>query len=517
MSDGSYDVIIIGTGAGGGTLTRKLAASGKRILVLERGTFLPREKENWDTVEVFQKDRYHTSEVWLDSKGHELHPGTGYWVGGNTKVYGAALLRLRERDFAEVRHGGGISPAWPLKYAEYEPYYTQAEKLYEVHGRRGLDPTEPPASEPYPFPPFKHEPRIKEIHDALAEKGLRPFDVPLALKRDEERPHLSQCIRCDTCDGFPCLVNAKADADLNGVRPSLDQPGVVLRTSAKVTRLETSASGREVTTVHAEVGGEPRQFRGDIVVVSCGAINSAALLLRSASERHPRGLANGSDQVGRNFMKHLNGAMVGVTKKPNPTVFQKTIAVNDFYWSSRDEDYPYPLGHVQLLGKSNADMLTPDAPPLTPRLALYELARHSVDWWMTAEDLPDPNNRVQITGADGQIMLSYVPNNEGAYDRLLKKWIAILKSVDMAEHVLPHSLYLRKRIPLQGVAHQVGTCRFGTDPKSSVLDINCRTHDVDNLYVVDGSFFPSSGAVNPSLTIMANALRVGDHLLARMR
>ncbi len=512
-----YDVIIIGTGAGGGTLAYKLAPSGKRILLLERGTFLPREKENWDTVEVFQHDRYHTREVWLAPRGRELQPGTGYWVGGNTKVYGAALFRLRERDFGEVVHSGGKSPAWPITYQDMAPYYDAAEAQYEVHGQWGLDPTEPPRAGDYPYPAIPHEPRIQDVHDMLQAKGLRPFYVPLALKRDEARPHFSTCIRCDTCDGFPCLVNAKADADINGVRPALAHDNVRLITGARVVRLETSASGREVTSVVAEVEGEQRSFRGSVVVVSCGAINSAALLLRSKSSAHPDGLANRSGLVGRCFMKHLNGAMVAVTKFLNPTRFQKTMAINDYYWGDAHSG-GYPLGHVQLLGKSNADMLGPDAPPLTPRVSLELMAHHSIDWWITSEDLPDPDNRVTLSGQDGeQIMLTYTENNSQAYKGLLERWIAVLKTIDCATTVLPHRLYFRKMIPLQGVAHQVGTVRFGNDPASSVLDVHCRAHDVDNLYVVDGSFFPSSGAVNPSLTIMANALRVGDHLMERLR
>jgi choline dehydrogenase-like flavoprotein len=512
-----FDVIIIGTGAGGGTLAHKLAASGKRILVLERGGFLPREKENWDTLEVFQRDRYHTSEVWKDQDGREIHPGTGYWVGGNTKVYGAALFRLRERDFEETRHVGGISPAWPIRYRDLEPYYDAAEQLYEVHGQRGLDPTEPPMRSEYPFPPLSHEPRIQEVHDLLVAKGLRPFYVPLGLKRREDRPHFSTCIRCDTCDGFPCLVNAKADADINCVRPAIERTNVVLLTDAKVLRLETNASGTEVTDVVTDVRGERVAFRGDIVVVSCGAINSAALLLRSTSSRHANGLGNGSDLVGRNFMKHLNGAIAGVSRShENRTVFQKTMAINDFYFG--DNEHGHPLGHVQLLGKVNKDMLILDAPVIAPKASLEVLARHSIDWWLTAEDLPDRESRIRVTGSNGEnIVLEYAERNTQAYERLLDRWVGVLKSIDCADTVIPCSLYLRKKIPIQGVAHQVGTCRFGRDPKQSVLDVNCRAHDVNNLYVVDGAFFPSSGAVNPSLTIMANALRVGDHLLERLR
>jgi choline dehydrogenase-like flavoprotein len=509
-----YDVIIIGTGAGGGTLAHRLAPSGKKILVLERGTFLPQEKANWDTVQVVQKERYHTSDVWYDKDGEPIHPGTGYWVGGNTKVYGGVLLRWRDRDFEQVVHKGGISPEWELKYRDFEPYYTQAEHLYEVHGQRGADPTEPPASMDYPFPAVSHEPRIQEIHDALQAKGLQPFSAPLAIKLNEVNRRLGACIRCDTCDGFPCLVNGKADADVNCVRPSIDNfKNVTLLTEAEVLRLHTNPSGREVTHVEARVAGRRSLFSADIVVVSCGAINSAVLLLKSTNDKHPNGLANSSDQVGRNFMKHQNGAIIGVTRKPNPTQFQKTLAINDFYWG--EPGFDYPMGHVQLLGKVNKDMIAAEAPKFSPGIALDEVARHSVDWWLTAEDLPDPHNRVSVQ--DGQIYLDYVDNNIEAFDRLLQRWSSVLKSIDCAESIIPCSFYFRKRLPLQGVAHQCGTCRFGSDPTTSVLDLNCRTHDIDNLYVVDGAFFPSSAAVNPTLTIIANALRVGDHLLDRLK
>ncbi|MCK4894119.1 MAG: GMC family oxidoreductase [Calditrichia bacterium] len=513
MAHEHYDIIIIGTGAGGGTLAYRLAPGGKKILILERGTFLPREKSNWDTVEVFQNDRYHTDEIWYYNSGKEMHPGTGYWVGGNTKVYGAALFRLRERDFQEVVHEGGISPQWPTKYNDLEKYYCEVEKIYGVHGQRGSDPTEPEMSSDFPSPAVSHEPRIQEINNDLEKKGLHPFHIPLAIQLNEKMRHLSSCIRCDTCDGFPCLVHAKGDSDVNCIRPALQHDNVTLITEAKVLRLLSSNSGREIKAVETDVRGEEKTFSADVVVVSCGAINSAKLLLQSANDQHPNGLANSSDQVGRNFMKHQNGAIVGLSKELNPTVFQKTMAINDFYWG--EKGYDYPMGHIQLLGKVNKEMLAADAPKLAPGMALEEMARRSVDWWLTAEDLPDPDNRVTVN--QGKIHLTYKDNNTGAYDRLMKRWIEVLKSIDCGDHILPCSVYLRKKIPIQGVAHQVGTCRFGTDPTTSVLDINCKAHDVDNLYVVDGSFFPSSAAVNPSLTIMANALRVGDHLIERMR
>jgi len=514
-SQNHYDFIIIGTGAGGGTLAHRLASSGKRVLILERGDFLPREKENWNTTSVFLENRYHTKEVWQDKEGKALHPGTGYWVGGNTKVYGAALFRLRTTDFEEVKHVGGISPEWPVKYDEYEPYYCQAEKLYCVHGQRGIDPTEPPISEEYPFPPVSHEPRVQELFDQISAKGYHPFPVPVGIKLNEQHPEQSQCIRCDTCDGYPCLVHAKSDADVNCVRPVYQQPNVTLLTRAYVERLVPDTSGKTIRSVEVTLDGSRREtFSADIVVVSCGAINSAALLLRSACDTHPNGLANSSDQVGRNFMFHQAGAILSIGFEPNPSHFMKTFSVNDFYYG--DKDFAFPMGNVQLIGSFHSEMMKGDAPPLTPGFVLEEMASHAVPWWLTAEDLPSPDNRV-IWIADRGIQLNYTINNEEAYTRLMNRWTQVLKESGSAKTILPHETYFKKRIPLEGVGHQNGTCRFGHDAATSVLDRNCRTHDVDNLYVIDGSFFPSSAAVNPSLTIMANALRVGDHLLERTK
>jgi choline dehydrogenase-like flavoprotein len=508
-----YDVIIIGTGAGGGTLARRLAPTGKRILLLERGDYVRREKDNWSTRAVNVEGKYQTKEVWRDKNGKDLHPHTNYYVGGNTKFYGAALFRLREEDFGELHHDGGVSPAWPITYGDLEPYYTEAEYLYEVHGERGVDPTEPPASKPYPFPAVSHEPRIQKLSDDLARRGLQPFHVPLGIRLDEQNPTTSRCIRCDTCDGHPCLVLAKSDAQVMGVDPALRHANVTLVTGAYVSRLETSASGREITRVHVERGGEREVYSADIVVTSCGAINSAALLLRSASERHPRGLANGSDLVGRHYMGHVNSVLLAISKEPNPTVFQKTLAVNDFYF--RAPDWEYPLGHISFVGKMDGVTLSAGAPKLVPGMTLELMAKHSLDFWLTSEDLPDPENRVTLD-RDGKIVLAYTPNNGEGHRRLQAKLKDLLEHLDCHEHLIPRELFVGQRIPLAGVAHQNGTLRFGRDPRTSVLNPNCRAHEVDNLYAVDASFFPSSGAVNPALTIMANALRVGDHLIERL-
>lgn len=508
-----YDVIIIGSGAGGGTLAHRLAPSGKRILLLERGDYVPREKENWDSRAVVAENRYHVREAWRDRTGAEFHPGTHYCVGGNTKFYGAALIRMRERDFGEVVHHDGVSPAWPIGYRDLEPYYTQAEHLYQVRGLRGDDPLEPPASAPYRHAPLRHEPRIQQLVDDLTRIGHRPFHMPVGIMRDEENPPQSRCIRCDTCDGFPCLVQAKADAQVICVDPALAHPNVTLLTGAYVERLETDPFGRAVREVVVRRNGERETYRGEIVVVSAGAINSAALLLRSANAQHPDGLANRSGVVGRHYMCHLNTMLLAISRDPNPTRFQKTWGLNDFYYAS--DAWEYPMGHISMVGKVDGNVLRAGAPRLVPGMTLELMAEHALSFWMTSEDLPDPDNRVTL-GRDGAITLSYRPNNEASHARLVATLKGMLRAIRCHDHVVNLQAYIPGRIPLAGVAHQNGTIRFGHDARHSALDVHCKAHDLDNLYVVDGSFFPSSSAVNPALTIMANALRVGDHLIERL-
>jgi choline dehydrogenase-like flavoprotein len=513
----SYDVIVIGSGAGGGTLVHRLASSGKRILLLERGDWLPREPANWADHDVFVDNRYVSEDTWYDGQGKPFQPQVHYFVGGATKLYGAALYRLRAEDFGELRHHDGVSPAWPISYDELEPYYTQAEQLYNVHGARGEDPTEPHSSAPYPFPAVSHEPRIQQLSDDLAAIGRHPFHAPCGVMLVEpDMPH-SACVRCATCDGFPCLVHAKSDAEVLAVRPALEHDNVTLLTRAEAVRLETNAAGTAVTGVVVERDGERETFTGDLVVVSCGAANSAKLLLASASDVHPEGLANGSGQVGRNYMFHNSQAVLALSREPNPTVFQKTLGCNDFYFGTDDVDYP--LGNIQMVGKSSAEMYRGEKPlqtRLAPERTLENVARHAVDFWLSTEDLPRPENRVTLR-PDGAVQLSYAESNAVPKKRLLHELKGMLGHLGMhPDHLVPRHAYLKNDIPVAGCAHQAGSCRFGTDPATSVLDTDCRAHEVDNLYVVDTSFFPSIGAVNPALTAMANGLRVGDHLLARM-
>jgi choline dehydrogenase-like flavoprotein len=511
-----YDVIIVGSGAGGGTLAHTLASSGKRILLLERGDFLPRELQNWDAKPVFVEGRYISKDTWFDRDGKPFQPQVHYFVGGATKLYGAALYRLRPQDFEEIKHVNGISPAWPLSYDDFEPWYSRAEELYHVHGNAGEDPTEGPRSQPYPWPAVSHEPRMQQISDDLTKGGYHPFHAPCGILLNEADRPRSTCIRCATCDGYPCMVHAKSDAEIITVRPLLGRPNVTLLTGAEVIRLETDGSGRAVTGVTVVRDGDREVYTGDIVAVCAGAANSAKLLLNSASDAHPHGLANGSDQVGRNYMFHNCKAVVALAKEKNDTVFQKTLGINDFYFATRD--YQWPMGNIQMIGKSNAEAMRGEQPKKTmfaPDWTLADVAEHAVDFWLTTEDLPAPDNRV-TTDADGHVHLAYTPTNDEEADRLYGELKKILNHAGMAEHhVLRKNFYMDMSIPLAGCAHQVGTCRFGTDPATSVLDVNCKAHELDNLYVVDTSFFPSVGAVNPALTAMANAIRVGEHLLGR--
>jgi len=504
-----FDVIVIGTGAGGGTLLHGLASTGKRILALERGDYLPKEPENWDSHAVFVDNKYKANETWIDRDGQPFRPEIHYYVGGNTKLYGAALLRFRPQDFQELRHHGGISPAWPIQYEDFEPYYTKAETLYCVHGTRGTDPLEGTTSGPFPSPAIRHEPRIQELEGDLRRLGLTPFPLPVGIMLDEANPQQSRCLRCLTCDGYPCMIHAKADTETVCVRPALQHPNVTLLTRANVKRLETDVSGREVTRVVVDREGEEEVYRGGVVVLSAGAVNSAALLLRSKSDAHPRGLANASGLVGRYYMCHNNSAFVSLSPKANRSVYPKTLAFNDFYFGSKD--WEFPMGHIQTMGKADAEKFKAAAPLPLPMALLEQIAVRTLDFWLTSEDLPDRDNRVLVDD-DGTIRLHYRQNNLEGHYRLVAKLEGILRKIGP----VPFVLNLRKKIKLSGTTHQCGTLRFGTDPQASVLDVDCRAHDLDNLYVVDGGFFPSSAAMNPALTIIANALRVADRLKERL-
>jgi choline dehydrogenase-like flavoprotein len=312
-------------------------------------------------------------------------------------------------------------------------------------------------------------------------------------------------------------VHGKSDADVLGVRPALEHPNVTLLTNAKAVKLETNEAGTAVTGVLFERDGAVETCAAELVVLACGAANTAALLLASAGDKHPRGLANGSDQVGRNYMFHASQAVLALSREENPTIYQKTLGVNDFYFGSPEDDFP--LGNIQMVGKSQAPMFKGEKPletKLAPGWSLERVAKHAIDFWLSTEDLPVAENRVTVD-RDGRVTLAYKATNDVPKQKLYAKLKSLLGTLDLnPDHLVHRFAYLKNDIPVAGCAHQAGTCRFGSDPGTSVLNTDCRAHEVDNLYVVDTSFFPSIGAVNPALTAMANALRVGDHVLARL-
>jgi choline dehydrogenase-like flavoprotein len=505
-----YDIIIIGTGSGGGTIAMKLAPSGKKILILERGGFVPKEKENWDAHEVVTKGRYRPNESWYDADDKPFKPFIHYNVGGNSKFYGAALFRFRERDFKEVKHYGGTSPAWPLGYEVFEPYYTQAEFLYHVHGKRSSDPTEPRAWSEYRYAPLEYEPVIKDLEQKMKAIGLRPFPLPMGIKLPQDFSKNESPVQFENFDGFPDPTDSKADSQLVGLKPALANDHVTLLTHAYAEKLITDKTGKRITAVKAIVNGEEEFFSADVVVVACGAVNSAALFLRSANEHYPDGLANSSGQVGRNLMLHHNGCLVAFTKKKNDSVFQKSLGIADFYHGADDSEFP--LGEIQLMGRNDADTIMWMGETLFPGKTYNELKEMSIDFWLTAEDLPNENNRVTLR-TDGSIKVNYTRTNYTAYEKLkakLKQVFVKLGEIDPDYKDVKWGGY---DLDVSGMSHQNGTLRFGTDPKTAVLDLNCKTHDLENVYVVDASFFPSCGAFNPALTIAANALRVGDHII----
>ena len=505
-----YDIIIIGTGSGGSTIAYKLAPTGKRILILERGGFIPKEKENWDAHEVVTVGRYRPKEDWYDKDDKPFKPFIHYNVGGNSKMYGAALFRFRETDFDEVQHYGGISPAWPFGYKTLEDYYTTAEKSYSVHGKRGADPTEPPAAVEYPLAPLAYEPLIKDLDKKLHQLGLRPFPLPMGVKLPQDYTATEAPVVLENFDGFPDLTDSKADGQVMCLRPALMNKNVTLLTHAYVEKLITDAGGDKVTQVIADVKGEKIVFSSDIIIVACGAVNSAALLLRSANENHPNGLANSSDQVGRNLMLHHNGCLVAFTKKKNDCVFQKSLGIADFYRGA--DDCEFPLGEIQLMGRNDPDTILWLAQNLYPGKTYAELKEMTIDFWLTAEDLPSSINRVTLKN-DGSIKVSYKRTNYTAYEKLKLKLKQIFEQLGEIDPDYKDTKWNGYDLDITGMSHQNGTLRFGADSKTSVLDLNCKAYDLENLYVVDASFFPSCGAFNPALTIAANALRVGDHII----
>lgn len=479
-------------------MAHALSDSSARILIIERGDFVPQEDENWDPEAVWKQLRYRAKDEWLDDRGRAFTPYTHYGVGGNTKFWGSVLYRLRREDFQATEHVDGTSPEWPVDYDTLEPYYERAERLYHVRGQNGIDPTEP-ARGPFPYAAVPHQPEMAAIVEKLRDQGLHPSPLPLGLMRVGED---DGCILCNTCNSFVCKLHAKSESDVCCVRPAIKRSNVTLWTNANATRLLTGRCGRLVEAVEVERAGETIRVEAPLVIVSCGAVNSAALLLRSTNDKHPRGLANSSGLVGRRYMAHLATMMQGFHPfRPNSTVFQKTVAINDFYLRGRRSNYP--LGQIQSQGRTHG-VMAQTVVPWVPLWAYEAWVSRGVDWLVMSEDLPALENGIIVDG-NGRIHLRYTPNNLAAHRELVAETKRMLRK-------LGYWLVVKHSHGAKNTTHQCGTIVFGTDPRSSVLDPFCRTHDVENLFVVDASFFPSSAAVNPGLTIAAQALRVADHI-----
>jgi choline dehydrogenase-like flavoprotein len=500
------DVVVIGSGMGGATTALALARRGVDVLVLERGERLPREPENWSPRAVFVERRYKPDETWYDAKGRGFAPGVHYVVGGNTKVYGASLPRFREHDFGAVEHREGTSPAWPFSYADLEPYYGQAEELYRVHGTIGEDPTEPWRSTPYPHPALQHDPYVADLAERLSAQGVHPSANAMGVDRVEGGPvngapvdggRRGTCIRCATCDGFPCRVGAKSDAETCAIDPALAETSLRLATGMQVRRIVTDGAGRRVSHLVVDGPSGTVTVRGGRFVLAAGAVNSAALLLASADSYTPAGVANSSGLVGRRFMMHNNAHIAAVdVNRRNDVTFQKTLSVNDWYSDGGDG---YPLGAMQLIGRVDGVMMKSWATK-APLPVLEALASRSVEWLVMSEDLPHPRNRVTVDG-QGRITTSRRAVGVRTHRRLHHRASRLLRAAG-------YDAVFTQWFDISMNSHMCGTVVAGADPATSVLDPWCRSHDVANLWVVDGGFFPSSAAMNPALTIAAQALRV---------
>lgn len=493
VEDLHADVVVIGSGMGGATTALALARRGVDVLVLERGERLPREPENWSPRAVFVQRRYKPPETWYDSRGRPFAPGVHYVVGGSTKVYGASLPRFRVHDFDAVEHHEGTSPAWPFSYADLEPYYAEAERVYRVHGTTGEDPTEPWRSTPFPHPALPHEPYVADLGRRLRALGVSPSANAMGVDRGEG----GSCIRCGTCDGFPCRLDAKSDAETCAINPALSTGSMRLVTRTAVRRIVTDATGKRVDHLVVEDAEGVGLVRGGRFVLSAGSVNSAALLLGSASHDHPGGLANSSGQVGRRYMMHNNAHIAAIDlNRDNDVTFQKTLSVNDWYADGGDG---FPLGTLQLIGKVDAVMMKSWA-TVVPLPLLRQVARRSVEWLVMSEDLPGAENRV-LVDSQGRITTARTAVGRGTHRALHKRAKRLLRDAG-------YDAVFTQWFDIGMNSHQCGTAVAGLDPATSVLDPWCRTHDLTNLWVVDGSFFPSSAAMNPALTIAAQALRV---------
>ena len=492
------DIVIIGSGVGGSTVAAGLAASGAQILILEAGDHIADLPVNRDQQAIFQRGHFRPKETWYEANGTGFNPGNYYNVGGNSKFYGAVLSRYRKEDFGVLKHREGVSPAWPFPYEVLEPWYSRAERMYNVRGALGEDPTEPHHSLGYEYPPVADEAPIADVRARLKKKGLHPSSLPLGIDID------TWLAKAKTpWDAHPNSRDGKMDAETAALSIAMKHPNVVLQTNSRVIRLETGEGGKIEKVVYVR-NGQTLSIAPKIVILSAGAVQSSVLLLRSANDRYRNGLANSSDQVGRNFMNHNSSAVIGVSPTfRNTSIYQKTFAFNDFYLS--DGEGGFPLGNVQLLGRVSAKILKGSLPS-APEWLLNLVTGHAIDFYAMSEDIPNPESRVMVDG--DRIILQWQRTNWEAHLALVAKLKQILKSIGFP-------IVLARAFDKRTPSHQCGTVRIGNDPASAPLDPYCRSYDHNNLFVVDASFLPTSAAVNPALTVASQALRVADHIASK--
>lgn len=481
------DIVIVGSGMGGATLAAGLAPTGARIVILERGRQIPDDAPARDPWRVHANSAFRSDETWLDEAGRPFEPGNYYNVGGNSKFYGAVLIRYRAEDFAEMEHEGGTSPAWPFGYDELAGWYDRAEALYQVRGDAASDPTEPAHDSDYPFPPVPDEPAIALVRRRLEKIGVRPFSLPLGIDVDRWL-----AAGRDGWDGYPDTRCGKMDAETSGLAAALSHPNVELVTDARVTGLSVGPDNRRIAAVDYVKDGETVRLRPASVALCAGAVQSAALLLRS-------GIANSADQVGRCFMNHNASALLAIDPRfRNDAVYQKTFGINDWYLSHGEAGKPQ--GNVQLLGRVTPDILKIQVPQL-PMAAARWVSGHAVDLYLMSEDLPDPESRVVLNG--DKVQLVWRRSNMAAHRKLVKRTKAAFRTAGFP--VILSRLF-DGRVP----SHQCGTLRMGSDAASSVVDPDCRSWDHPNLFITDAGALPTSAAVNPALTVAALSLRAAE-------
>ncbi|HUO94011.1 MAG TPA: GMC family oxidoreductase [Rhizomicrobium sp.] len=477
-----WDAVVVGSGAGGSSIAFQLAKRGAQVLVVERGDFLKTDNDAPDA--PIGKYLY---DVWPDQCNGQ--------VGGLTKFFGAALYRLRESDFRAVQHENGMSPAWPVSYSDLAPYYDRAEELYRVHGDWAGDPSEPPHASSYPFPPIPHHPVVAEMAERLTRAGIAVSSIPLALDYGPG----GRCTLCPTCDAHYCRRDAKMDAEIAALRPALATKKVQLLTRTECLKVETSPDGRRATAVVVRNQDGVRRITADAVVLSAGIPETAAILRRSRTDRHAAGLGNAGGALGRYHSGHSVGHVFPlVSARKLRDVHSKTMAINAFH-----EDADGPLGIIQAVGRMP---FWRQAPPFLRPIIRF-IGERSLAFFYATEALPTWHSGVVFQG--DEIVAKIEPtHNLTTFAKLRGVAVEAFRRAG-------YPVVARARAPY--LWHDAGTACFGADPASSVCDPDCQVHGVSGLYVVDQSILPSAGCVNTTLTVIALALRAGDHIARAMR